>query len=71
MSENEIRDEVLTGHKPIPMNIANKVMKSIGKIIILNNSGDNSVGTGFFMRISDSLKCLITNYHVLNLFLFN
>ena len=65
-TDNEAKDEVLTGHKPIPMNIANKVMKSICKIIILNNSGNNSLGTGFFMIISDSLKCLVTNYHVLN-----
>ena len=64
--DNEAKDEVLTTHKPIPMNIANKVMKSICKIIIINNSGNNSFGTGFFLRISDSLKCLITNYHVLN-----
>ena len=63
--DNDMKDEVLTGHKPIPMKIAIKVMKSICKIIIMKEKGKN-YGTGFFMRISDSFKCLITNYHVLN-----
>ena len=56
----EMEDQVLTGHKPIPINIANKVKKSICKIIILNEKGVNCYGTGFFMKISDKLKCLIT-----------
>ena len=57
--------EVFTGHKPIPMKIANKIIKSICKITIkLNNT--NKFGTGFFMNISDSFKSLVTNYHVIN-----
>ena len=59
-------DEIYTGHKPIPMNIAIKVMKSICKITIKEKNGNISYGTGFFMNISNSLKYLVTNYHVIN-----
>ena len=57
--------EVYTGHKPVPLNIANKTLKSICKIIIKTNKG-YAYGTGFFMNISDSKKYLITNYHIIN-----
>ena len=66
-----MEDQVLTGHKPVPMKIANKVMKSICKIIIRKEGKPHSFGTGFFLKVSDSLKCLVTNYHVLNPELFN
>ena len=59
-------DEILIGHKPVPMNIANKAMKSICKIFIKGINENNIYGTGFFMKISNSLKCLITNYHVIS-----
>jgi len=52
----------ITGNGPVPKEIAIKAMKSICKIIIVNRD----YGTGFFVKISDSLKCLITNYHVLD-----
>ena len=65
MTENERKDEIIIGHKPVPMNIANKVMKSICKIIIKGINNVGSCGTGFFMKISNSLKYLITNYHVI------
>ena len=64
--ETTRRDEVCTGHKPIPMKIANKVMKSICKITIRDKNGQILYGTGFFMNISNSLKYLITNYHIIN-----
>ena len=65
-SEESIKtDEICTGHKPIKMNIANKVMKSICKIIIKNND-KISYGTGFFLNVTNSLKYLLTNYHVIN-----
>ena len=64
--DNEAKDEVLTGHKPIPMNIANKVMKSICKIIIQIGKGRLGYGTGFFMKFKDTKKYLITNYHVIS-----
>ena len=57
--------EVLNDHKPVPLNIAIEVMKAICKITIETKNG-KSYGTGFFMNYSDSLKCLITNYHVIN-----
>ena len=58
-------NELFTGHKPIPMEIAIKAMKSICKIRIKTNEGIK-YGTGFFLKISDSLKYLFTNYHVIN-----
>ena len=68
-SKNEIilnkKDEVSTGHKQIDINIAMKAIKSICKLTILYNNS-YYYGTGFFMKISDSLKYLVTNYHVLN-----
>ena len=64
--KNEKKDEILIGNqKPVPMNIANKVMKSVCKIIIKGINKNNIYGTGFFMKISNSLKFLITNYHVI------
>ena len=45
--------------------IVNKVMKSICKITIKTERGNN-FGTGFFLNYSDELKLLLTNYHVIN-----
>ena len=64
-SKNKRELEVLNEHKPVPLNIAIKVMKAICKIII-ETKKETLYGTGFFMNYSDSLKCLITNYHVIN-----
>ena len=47
------------------MDMANKAMKSVCKIKIRANERTNC-GTGFFLKISDSLKYLITNYHSIN-----
>ena len=64
--KNEIKDEVqievievYKGHRPIPIKIANKVMKAICKIIIRTKKLTN-YGTGFFLNFSDSLKYLLT-----------
>ena len=57
------RLELYTGHKPVPMNIANQALKSICKIIVETK---NIYGTGFFMRVDESKKYLITNYHILS-----
>ena len=57
--------EIFTGHKSIPMDMANKAMKSVCKIKIKVNERTNC-GTGFFLKISDSLKYLITNYHIID-----
>ena len=59
------KEEAYTGHKAVPMNIANKTLKSICKIIVNSIEGD-IYGTGFFMKINDSKKYLITNYHVIS-----
>ena len=47
------------------MEIVNKVLQSLCKITVKTNKGI-IYGTGFFMNYSDSLKFLITNYHVIN-----
>ena len=57
--------EAYTGHKQIPMKIANKVLESVCKITVETKKGI-LYGTGFFMKYSDSLKYLMTNYHVIN-----
>ena len=48
-----IKSEVFTGHKPVPVKIINKVMKSICKITIETKKG-KSYGTGFFLNYSNS-----------------
>ena len=55
--------------KPVPLETAIKLSKSICKIIYKDNLGIH-YGTGFFM-IYNSLKCLISNYHVINHDLIN
>ena len=64
-------NELDTGHKPIPIDIANIVIKSICKISIKMKDQKIKNGTGFFMNISNSIKYLITNYHVINPDLIN
>ena len=63
--KSEKTDEIIIGSKPIPVKIVIKVMKAICKIRIDTKEGI-AHGTGFFMNYSDSLKCLMTNYHVIN-----
>ena len=58
-------DEIYTGHRGVPISTINKVVNSICKIIIKRGK-ITSYGTGFFMKISDLLKYLITNYHIIN-----
>ena len=42
-----------------------KTFKSICKIII-KREGNTICGTGFFMKVSDNLKYLITCHHIIN-----
>ena len=63
--KNEKESEAYTGHKQIPIKIINKVLESICKITVRTKKGI-LYGTGFFMKYSDKLKCLMTNYHVIN-----
>ena len=49
----------------LPPKIYNKIGKSICKILI--KTKDKVIyGAGFFLRVSDKLKYLITNYHIIN-----
>ena len=68
--EGEV-DEMIIGAKPVPIELANKVMKSICKIAFKTNQNLLGFGTGFFMKVSDSSKNLLTNYHVINPDLIN
>ena len=60
------KDELSTGHKPIPVDMANKIIRSICKITATYDNSDRyTFGTGFFMNIN-SLNYLITNNHVIS-----
>ena len=63
MNKNR-ENQTLHGHPPIPLNLALEAMKSICKISYRYNN-QKTLGTGFFMKYSDTLKLLITNYHVI------
>lgn len=56
-----IKEQVSDQHKPVPLETSNELSKSLCKITINKLS---RVGTGFFM-LYKSLKCLITNYHII------
>ncbi len=52
--DNSKENELYTGHKPIPISLANKVIKSICKITIKGKENEGVLyGTGFFMKIDD------------------
>ena len=63
MEEGGRKNEAFTGHKPIDIDILIVMRRSICKII-MNNKGIIHYGTGFFMKVSDSKRYLITNYHI-------
>ena len=63
--ENNKKNEVIIGAKPIPLDIIDQIKKAICKIIIIEKE-ENHCGTGFFWKYSDSKKFLITCYHVIN-----
>ena len=50
--------------KPVPINIISKVCRSVCRIEI-NDDRVSCFATGFFLKVSDSLKYLITVYHVI------
>ena len=54
-SKNEKESGKYTGHKPIPMKIANKVLESICKITVETKEG-KSYGTGFFYELFRFIK---------------
>ena len=59
------QNEIIIGSKPIPIKIANKVMKSICKITIKTKE-KIAYGTGFFLNYSNQEKYLMTCYHIIN-----
>ena len=63
--KNYGKNEVITGHMPIPVKIVYKVTKAVCKINI-EAKGEISHGTGFFLNYSNSKKYLMTCYHVIN-----
>ena len=63
--ENRIPEIIFNDHKRVPSNIIKRTLKSICKIIIKTN-GKDIEGTGFFMRVNDKKKYLITNYHIIS-----
>ena len=58
------KNEAMHGHPPIPTKSIIEAMKSICKISYYYDN-KTTFGTGFFMKYSDSLKLLITNYHII------
>ena len=62
--EMAIKDKNGVVNIPVSMDVSNKALKSICKIIIKNNNM-NIYATGFFMKISEDKKYLITNNHVI------
>ena len=60
----EKRSELFSDNKFVPIKITNLVLKCVCKINIKRNGG-NTFGTGFFMKMNNSSKYLITNYHML------
>ena len=55
--KNELKnDEVIIGHKPIPVKIVAKVTKAVCKIRIETNQG-TAHGTGFFWIIQIQKNC--------------
>ena len=71
VKEEPIIDEVDTGNgKKMPLKLINKVSKSICKISY-NNNGIECNGTGFFIVLNNSFKCIMTNYHVIKKELIN
>ena len=63
--EIKILEKDINGNISVPVNIINKATKSVCKITIKKNE-KKIFGTGFFMKVSDNEKYLITNYHVIS-----
>jgi hypothetical protein len=59
---------VIIGKKPISRETTEKIIKTFKSIckIIINREGNTKFGTGFFMRVSDNLKYLITCHHIIS-----
>ena len=64
--ELERKKETFVVHRPVPLYLANEVEKSLCKITVTIKKNSHYNGTGFFMKIKDSKKYLITNYHIIS-----
>ena len=51
------------GRSAIPVNLIIETMKSICKVTVKNN-GKIILGTGFFMKVSNNKRYLVTNYTI-------
>ena len=65
-NEQKPEDKEETKLKPVPIEIADKLKKSICKIIFRLKNEELIYVTGFFMKISDTLKYLIINHPIIN-----
>ena len=63
--ESKKEPEMNTRNKSFPIKVYEKAKKSVCKIIITANP-NNSYATGFFMKVSDTKKYLVTNNHVIS-----
>ena len=53
------------GRSAIPVNLIIETMKSICKVTVKNN-GKIILGTGFFMKVSNNKRYLVTNYTIIS-----
>ena len=56
---------LLSSQNLVSIHLFNKAMKSLCKITV-EKDGKFFRGTGFFLKINDSLRYLITNYHIVS-----
>ena len=63
--ESKKEPEMSTRNKSFPIKVYEKAKKSVCKIIIKANP-NNSYATGYFMKVSDTEKYLVTNNHVIS-----
>ena len=64
-TSNKRKEMGIKDNIPVPIDVTIKAMKSICKITIKLN-GREYFATGFFMKISEAKKYLITNYHIIS-----
>ena len=65
-NEQKPEEKEETKLKQVPIEKADKLKKSICKIIFRKKNEELIYVTGFFMKISDILKYLIINYPIIN-----
>ena len=64
-TSNKTKEMGIKDNIPVPIDVTIKAMKSICKITIKHNVKENCA-TGFFMKINEIKKYLITNNHVIS-----